>query len=101
MTLPVMAIPGETGESMHEGPAEVVVDYCYDLEFMETWSMGNFDNNNWLTDGGNWSINGQAGNPMPAAEFTWDPILTDYAVALDELSVVCGRYDRRQDLARL
>ena len=74
--------PGETGESMHEGPAEVVVDYCYELEFMEDWTMGNFDNNNWLSDGSNWTINGQTGNPMPAAEFTWDPILTDYAVAL-------------------
>jgi hypothetical protein len=67
---------------MHEGPWEVIVDYCYELEFMETWSMGNFDNNNWLTDGTNWSINGQAGNPMPAAEFTWDPIQTDYEFAL-------------------
>jgi hypothetical protein len=74
--------PGETGESMHEGPWEVIVDYCYELEFMETWTMGNFDNNNWLTDGTNWSINGQAGNPMPAAEFTWDPIQTDYSVGL-------------------
>jgi hypothetical protein len=75
--------PGETGESMHEGPAEVIVEYCYDLEFLETWSMGNFDNNNWLTDGANWTINGQEGNAMPAAEFTWDPILTDYAVTLE------------------
>jgi len=75
--------PGETGESMHEGPAEVIVEYCYELEFLETWSMGNFDNNNWLTDGSNWTINGQAGHPMPAAEFTWDPILTDYSLALE------------------
>jgi hypothetical protein len=75
--------PGETGESMHEGPAEVVVDFCYELEFMESWSLGNFDDNNWLTDGANWSINGQAGNPSPAAEFTWDPIQTDYALAME------------------
>ena len=75
--------PGETGESMHEGPAEVVVDFCYELEFMETWTMGNFDNNNWDSEGANWTINGQAGNPAPSAEFTWDPILTDYAVGLE------------------
>jgi hypothetical protein len=75
--------PGETGESMHEGPVEIVVDYCYELEFMETWALGNFDANNWTADGSNWSINGQAGNPAPAAEFTWDPILTDYAVSLE------------------
>jgi hypothetical protein len=58
------------------------VDYCYELEFMEDWSMGNFDNNNWLSDGVNWSINGQQGNPMPAAEFTWDPIQTNYEIGL-------------------
>ena len=45
--------PGEEGESMEEGPAMVVVDYCYDLEFMETWNLGNFDANNWTTDRNN------------------------------------------------
>ena len=74
---------GETGESMEEGPAEVIVAYCYDLEFMETWALGNFDDNNWTSDGANWSINGQAGNPAPAAEFTWDPIQTDYEISLE------------------
>ena len=69
--------PGETGESMHEGPAEVVVDFCYELEFMETWTIGNFDSSNWDSEGANWTINGQAGNPAPSAEFTWDLILTE------------------------
>jgi hypothetical protein len=74
--------PGETGESMEEGPAMVSVDYCYDLEFMETWDLGNFDANNWMTDGANWTINGQVGQSAPAAEFTWDPILSNYEVGL-------------------
>jgi hypothetical protein len=74
---------GEFGESMEEGPAEVVVDYCYDLEFMETWSMGNFDDNGWKSDGANWSVNVLAGNPAPAAEFKWDPIQTNYTIALE------------------
>jgi hypothetical protein len=74
---------GETGESMEEGPAIVTVDYCYDLEFMETWALGNFDANGWITDGANWSVNGQVGNPAPAAEFTWDPIQTEYEMALE------------------
>ena len=73
---------GETGESMEEGPAEVIVDFCYDLEFVETWSLGSFDDNSWLTDGSNWTINGQTGNPSPAAEFSWDPILTNYESSL-------------------
>ena len=75
--------PGETGESMHEGPWPITVDYCYNLDFLETWSMGNFDNNNWLTDAANWTINGQEGQPMPSAEFTWDPIQTNYEFALE------------------
>jgi hypothetical protein len=75
--------PGETGESMEEGPAIVTVDYCYDLEFMETWALGNFDANNWTSEGSNWTINGQMGNPAPAAEFTWDPIQTEYEYALE------------------
>jgi hypothetical protein len=81
--LAVFGFPGEEDESMEEGPAMVVVDYCYDLEFMETWTLGNFDANNWATDGANWSINGQTGQPAPAAEFTWDPIVSDYELGLE------------------
>ena len=68
---------------MEEGPAIVTVDYCYDLEFMETWNLGNFDANNWTSDGANWTVNGQVGNPAPSAEFTWDPIQTEYEFALE------------------
>ncbi len=75
--------PGETGESMAEGPAEVTVDYCFALEFMETWSLGNFDDNHWTADGANWGVNGQAGNPAPAAEFHWSPIQTNYSMTLE------------------
>jgi hypothetical protein len=74
---------GETAESAEEGPADVVVDYCYDLEFIETWSIGSFENNEWTSDGSNWSVSGQAGKPAPSVEFRWDPILTNYAVALE------------------
>ncbi len=81
--LSVYGFPGETGESAPEGPAIVTVDYCFDIEFMETWSLGNFDANNWTSDGSNWTVNGQMGNPAPAAEFTWDPIQTDYELALE------------------
>ncbi len=75
--------PGETGESRADGPAEVTVDYCFALEFMETWTLGNFDDNHWTTDGANWGVNGQAGNPAPAAEFHWSPIQTNYGISLE------------------
>ena len=73
---------GETGESMNEGPAEVVVDFCYELEFIETWSMG-IENNEWISEGLNWKVNSHAGNPAPAVEFNWDPVQNDYAFALE------------------
>jgi hypothetical protein len=74
--------PDETGESMKAGPAEVVVDYCNDLEFLETWDIGGFSPNEWVTEGHNWAINGQAGNPPPVAEFTFNPPQTDYEISL-------------------
>jgi hypothetical protein len=75
--------PGESGESMKEGPEEVIVDYCNPLEFIETWDVGGFQPNEWKTGGPNWSINGQAGNPPPVVEFTSEPHQTDYEIALE------------------
>ena len=79
--LTMYGFPGEEGESMEEGPAHICVDFCYELEFVEDWGFGNFETNNWNEES-NWMINGQTGNPAPAAEFTWDPIQTEYAFAL-------------------
>ena len=75
--------PGETGESMAEGPAVVTVDYCFDLEFKETWVQGSFEVNQWEAEGENWKINGQVGDPAPSAEFTWDPVKTGYDLSLE------------------
>lgn len=74
--------PGETGESMEEGPAEIISYSCFDLEFLETWAIGNFEINNWITDSANWLVNSQVGNSSPAAEFSRDPVLTDYEASL-------------------
>jgi hypothetical protein len=68
---------------MNEGPAEVVVDYCYELEFLETWSIGTIENNDWISEGDNWKVNSHAGNPAPSVEFKWDPVQNDYALALE------------------
>ena len=86
---------------MHEGPAEVVVDFCYDLEFMETWSLGNFDDNNWLTDGANWSVNGQDWQPVTGSRIYLGSDPDRLCTGHGKLPVVCGRHDRRQDLAGL
>jgi hypothetical protein len=75
--------PGEEGESMHEGPAVVCITTCTDLPFMETWESGNFEFNGWLPSESNWIVNGQSGSPAPSAEFTWDPISTEYSYGLE------------------
>jgi hypothetical protein len=53
------------------------------LPFLEQWNSGTFGTNNWLPEGENWSINGNEGNPDPSAQFTWDPIQSDYSIALE------------------
>ncbi len=74
--------PGETGESMPLATV-VVIRFGYPLPFLEQWNLGTFEINNWSIDGSNWSINGNEGNPDPCAEFTWDPIQTDYFISLE------------------
>ncbi len=74
--------PNETGESGYL-TTEVVISYGYPLPFLENWDLGSFEINNWLTDGPNWSMTGQEGNPSPSAEFTWDPIISEYSQALE------------------
>jgi hypothetical protein len=76
-------LPGETGESMENGPEEVIVDYCHELEFIESWQSGNFENNKWKVDGLNWSVNMQAGIPPPVAEFSGSPYITNYDLSLE------------------
>ena len=75
--------PGETGESMEEGPAILSSCCCFDLEFTENWDFGSFETNYWTPTDTNWRMSGQTGNPAPSAKFSWDPIQTDYAISLE------------------
>ncbi len=74
--------PGMFAESGKEGPACVDVFYGYGLPFIEDWTAGTFDLNQW-TAGENWIVDGQLGNPYPSAKFKWDPILNDYSSSLE------------------
>jgi len=82
--------PGETAESMYEGPFDVCVEYGWPLAFVEDWNTGSFDPNLW-NHGDNWVVNGQFGNPLPCAEFKWDPVLNDYKSALTSYPID-GKY---------
>jgi len=80
--LSLFGFPNETIESSAL-TTEYIFSYGFPLPFLEQWNTGTFETNNWLTDGTNWSINWQEGQPLPSAEFTWDPIQTDYQVSLE------------------
>ncbi len=74
--------PFQTGESMIEGPIDVDVIYGYELPFVEDFSTGVFSTNNWSSNGSNWQIAGQLGNPLPSAMFTYAPAQQDYSLSL-------------------
>jgi hypothetical protein len=63
---------------MEEGPVTVTVIYGYPLPFFEDWASGGFELNEWTTECDNWCVNSQTGNPLPSAEFQYDPLLTNY-----------------------
>jgi len=72
--------PGDTGESQYTGPEEVCLVFGPVLPFGENWDSGSFGSF-WIPED-NWVVNGQMGNPEPAAEFMWNPILSDYTACL-------------------
>jgi hypothetical protein len=71
-----------TAESIKAGPACAEICCLPLLPFIEGWHTGSFATNQWTADT-NWIIAGQMGNPMPCAEFNWNPPQTDYAYALE------------------
>jgi hypothetical protein len=79
-------MPGLFDESVAEGTACVNVNYGYPVPFMEDWTTGTFTTNQW-TYGQNWRIAGQMGNPMPSAEFGWDPPQTDYSLSMESFYI--------------
>ncbi len=82
--LSTYGFPGQLGVSVMEGPIFVELDYGRMLPFYEPWNQGTFAFNEWSFDPvqGNWSVNTSEGNPLPTAEFSWEPPLTDYSYSL-------------------
>jgi hypothetical protein len=73
---------------MIEGPINVDVIYGYELPFTENFTTGVFETNQWTVNGGNWSIAGQAGNPAPAAEFSYAPVVTGYEQSIESYFLI-------------
>jgi hypothetical protein len=89
--------PGETDQSVLDGPVTVVLDYGRLLPFTEPWDQGSFAYNDWSfsTGQGNWQINTAEGNPFPCAEFYFEPVQNNYAYHLESpvltaLNVQCA-----------
>jgi hypothetical protein len=61
--------------------------YGNDLPFLEDWSSGNFEEQQWILTSGNWAISTGEGNPAPAAEFTGYPVQADYAMSLESYPI--------------
>jgi hypothetical protein len=84
--LTVYGFPGTFGESIAQvgGPACITLNYGIDLPFFEPWDQGTFAYHDWSfqPSQGNWSVNTGLGNPAPAADFSWQPIASNYQFAL-------------------
>jgi len=78
--------PSLRDNSQPAGPVDVTIAYGYPLPFFEPWDLGTFTYQKWtflLPAGqGNWSINTAVGNPTPCADFSWQPIVTNYDFSL-------------------
>lgn len=98
--------PGLFDESMAAGPASLQVNYGLPLPFFEPWNHATFTYNDWQfpTGQGNWTMRTDDGNPLPSAAFMWEPLLTDYkytlqSPALDGSPYHCGSVTLEFDLA--
>jgi len=77
--------PGQEDNSPPAGPVMVDIHYGHPLPFFESWDQGNFDYNEWRfrPEQGNWTIAYSKGIPPPSAEFTGNPMKTDYIFSLE------------------
>ena len=90
--------PGQTDQSVQDGPVTVIIDYGRLLPFFEPWEQGTFSYNDWSFNPGqgNWLINTDEGTPLPSAEFSWEPAQHDYTFYLQSpvltaLNVQCAK----------
>jgi hypothetical protein len=80
--------PGETAESMVEGPIQLDFICCYYLPFIEEFNTGSFATNEWTADPGNWRIAGTSGNEAPSAAFFPSPAVTNYEQSLTSTFII-------------
>ncbi len=77
-----LGLPGMFGESEFSLPACADLIYGGDLPFSDDFSGGEFDTTMW-NPGQNWLVDEDSDNPVPAAKFKWDPVMTNYSSSLE------------------
>ena len=77
--------PGQMGESLPDGPLNIVISYGIQIPFLESWNQGIFNYNDWRFEPsqGNWVMDTYEGLPQPAAKFKWQPPQVNYSFALE------------------
>jgi hypothetical protein len=63
-----------------------MVLYGFEIPFYEDWSSGNFTQNHWKTDSGNWTVEADEGNMAPAAVFSGIPARYNYEIPLESFA---------------
>ena len=70
--------------SQPAGPVSVSVSCGYPLPFVEPWDQASFGYQQWTFEPSqpNWTINTAFGDPVPCADFSWEPVLHNYTRSL-------------------
>ena len=65
-------------------PATVTVACGYPLPFFEPWDNDSWSYQQWTfsPNQSNWSLDTQVGDPVPSADFSWQPVITNYSSSL-------------------
>jgi len=87
--------PGQTGESLPDGPLHITISWGRALPFFESWNQGTFNFNDWkfTPAAGNWVIDPGEGLPAPAARFKWQPPVVNYEYSLESTAFNGLPYD--------
>jgi hypothetical protein len=84
-TAPATPPWGPTDTSMSASPVASVQIACgYSLPFFEGWDNDSWSFQQWsfAPNQGNWSLNTAVGDPIPCADFSWEPVITNYSTSL-------------------
>jgi hypothetical protein len=86
--------PADTAVSVKAPPATVTISCGYPLPFYEPWDQAAFGYQQWSfsPNQGNWKMNTAVGDPVPSADFSWEPVITNYNTSLITPNINASSY---------